>query len=227
MMNDKDTTFETFTVAEPDGSTSVCMHPFDVVGRQYGGPYPVMDALAARQAAINGHQDQLREFTTKTLGRWSGWTSAVSSGLLENWVTTFESGDPHPASMYLLERAIKEARKNEKPLAMSRINHSLVRTLDEPLADGQTVYDLIAGSPSAEDVALGYEPDDPRIAALLRDLEPDEKHLLLALAHPGVPTWADAARFAGLPTPETAGEKVRRKVKRLAAKHRQLWLPGS
>ncbi|MEU2281715.1 hypothetical protein ABZ614_07095 [Streptomyces sp. NPDC013178] len=63
---------------------------------------------------------------------------------------------------------------------------------------------------------------DPRLTEILEALSPAERAVTLALATPGVTTWAEAAVAAGAAQPKIQGERVRRKVKRLAAHHRPL-----
>jgi hypothetical protein len=57
-----------------------------------------------------------------------------------------------------------------------------------------------------------------RVAQGAVGLSPDERAVMLALGHPRVVTWAEAAMAAGAADPERQGDKVRRKVKRLAAR---------
>lgn len=82
-----------------------------------------------------------------------------------------------------------------------------------------SLYDLVAGSPSAPEGSADGEPDDPRLAVLLRALDDRERAVVLARAH--VATWPEAARSAGVAEPEDVGEKVRRKVRRLVAEQRR------
>ncbi|MFE7236062.1 hypothetical protein ACFY3J_34075 [Streptomyces sp. NPDC001231] len=82
-----------------------------------------------------------------------------------------------------------------------------------------TLYDLIRGCPAAQDLALGARPDDPRITRVLDQLRPKEELVALMWAHPSVTTWAEAAFLAEATDPVAFGERVRRKLKRLGARH--------
>ncbi|MDQ0688939.1 alpha-D-ribose 1-methylphosphonate 5-triphosphate synthase subunit PhnH [Streptomyces achromogenes] len=65
------------------------------------------------------------------------------------------------------------------------------------------------------EVEVGFE--NPRLNTILKALSPAERAVALALATNGVTTWAEAAMTAGAAQPKIQGEKVRRKVMRLAA----------
>ncbi|WP_198351818.1 hypothetical protein [Streptomyces typhae] len=102
-----------------------------------------------------------------------------------------------------------------RPLWRRRAGGSRVVLLDTPLGHEVTLYDLVAGSPTPPELALGALPDDPRLTAVLNALTPAERRVALAWAHPAVATWAEAALAAGAADPVKAGERVRRKLKRL------------
>ncbi|MGW6849278.1 hypothetical protein ACWGCK_11040 [Streptomyces virginiae] len=61
------------------------------------------------------------------------------------------------------------------------------------------------------------DPENARLAALIRALLPTERTSAMAWAHPQVSTWAEAAQHAGAAEPTTDGERVRRKIRRIAA----------
>jgi hypothetical protein len=65
------------------------------------------------------------------------------------------------------------------------------------------------------------DPDEARLAAILRALRPDERAVALAWTHPGVATWKEAALQAGATVPAAMGERVRRKVRCLVAEQRR------
>ncbi|MFI1280971.1 hypothetical protein ACH4U5_09450 [Streptomyces sp. NPDC020858] len=88
--------------------------------------------------------------------------------------------------------------------------------LDTPLGDGLTLHDLVPERPDADSGVEGF--DDPRLTEILTVLSPAERAVTLARAGPGVTTWAEAAMAAGAAQPKAFGDRVRRKVKWLAAR---------
>lgn len=98
------------------------------------------------------------------------------------------------------------------------LGHRLL-LLDTPLGDGLTLYDLVADR--AQGDPAEYRADDARLAAVLGALHPEERAVAVARAQSGVRSWAEAALVAGAADPVAAGERVRRKLKRLAARHQQ------
>uniref|UniRef100_UPI002F912112 hypothetical protein n=1 Tax=Streptomyces virginiae TaxID=1961 RepID=UPI002F912112 len=99
-----------------------------------------------------------------------------------------------------------------------RTCHGRVLLLDTPLGDGLTLHDLAAGTLAPVNTTLAdLDPENARLGALIRTLLPTERTIAMAWAHPQVSTWAEAAQHAGAPEPTTDGERVRRKVRRIAA----------
>jgi len=108
------------------------------------------------------------------------------------------------------------------PLWQRKAGHRRVLLLDTPLgSNGLTLHDLVAGSPAPEEAALGTVPDDPRLAAVLNSLDPQERRVALAFAHWQPNSWAEAAALTGAADPVAYGERVRRKLKRLGAEHKR------
>ncbi|MBJ7004931.1 hypothetical protein JG491_33550 [Streptomyces sp. CRPSP2-6A1] len=89
------------------------------------------------------------------------------------------------------------------------------------MGDGLTLYDLVADRAHVGDT-VGCDTDDARLAAILGSLHPDEREVAVARAQSGVKSWAEAALIAEAADPVAAGERVRRKLKRLAARQQQL-----
>ncbi|MET7297178.1 hypothetical protein ABZS79_34660 [Streptomyces griseoloalbus] len=110
--------------------------------------------------------------------------------------------------------------------------------LETPGAAGVTLRDVLSERACPEDRLLAFIPGDPRLARILAQLKPEERAVMLALGLKGVVTWAEAAEYTGAEDPSAFGERVRRKVLRLAAEQRRrnalrhpgppsgLWRPG-
>lgn len=177
-------------------------------------------ALEARQAALVGHSDLVQAFATDVLGlaRSSRWQEAVSTALLGDWIQPLFTGQRLDDSAVAQLRAdARTTHRHLVPLWRRRTRHGRVLLLDTPLDEGLTLHDLAFGITDAETPLLEYEPEDLRLAALIRALLPAERVAVLAWADPNVRSWAEAARQAGVDDPATFGERVRRKCRRLAA----------
>ncbi|MEU5416581.1 hypothetical protein [Streptomyces clavifer] len=193
-------------------------------------------ALMAREDATQGRHELVRRFAAEVLDiRHDGqWGTAVSDALLGDWVAPLCTGDSIPISA--LKTLRSRAWRNHadmQPIWHRRTGRSRVLLLDTPLGTNFTLYDLVAGSPSAADIEAGVEPDDARLTALLRALSKVERAVVLAWAYPGIATWSDAALLAGAAQPDVDGERVRRRVRYLVGEQRRrreesegLWLPG-
>jgi hypothetical protein len=173
---------------------------------------PVVQAMNARQAALTGDQDEVDRFTSEVLGRWSGWREPVATALLGSWAAPLGSdGELSLAALDELQREARAVHRQLTPVWRRKVNRSRLLLLETPLGEGLTLLDLLAAAPAPEDPADDLE--DERLLFVLDGLEPVERPVVFALAHPGVATWAEAAVFAG--TTEVFGERVRRKVRKL------------
>lgn len=171
------------------------------------------------------------DLATETLLLPTGpcWRDAMTTALL-HWGV----GDAHEVTIdgpvvlnvqgglgWLRDRT-RKAHRELTPLWRRKTGHQRVVLLDTPLGDeGFTLYDLVVGSPTAEDLALGALPDDPRIAVVLNSgsLNALDRRVALAWAYWQPNSWAEAAALAGAPDPAAYGNRVRRKLKRLGAEH--------
>ncbi|MFH8736554.1 MULTISPECIES: hypothetical protein [unclassified Streptomyces] len=180
-------------------------------------PVPdVIQALSAREAALAGDGSTIHSFRSEVLGMWSGWNEPVSTALLGNWADPlYDRGHLTPDALSKLRSEASVIHRQLTPVWRHKVNRSRLLLLDTPLGDGLTLYDLVPEQAApGTGVEAGFE--DPRLAEILEALSPAERAVTLALATPGVTTWADAAIAAA--QPEIQGGRVRRKVKRLAAR---------
>ncbi|MFB6842124.1 hypothetical protein [Streptomyces sp. NPDC056361] len=198
---------------------------------------PLAIALMAREDALAGKYELVSRFATEVLSRRSTgqWRTAVSEALLgDDWIAPLQNYQPISAdALQQLRNRVWRLHADMQPIWTRRTGGSRVLLLDTPLGADFTLHDLVEGSPSPADMAVGAEPDDARLQALLRTLDQFERSVVLSWMHPGVATWADAALYAGAPHPETDGERVRRRVRYLVrdqarrrAESQGLWLPG-
>ncbi|MFE1442982.1 hypothetical protein [Streptomyces sp. NPDC058739] len=214
-------------------------------GQQFRTAAPVLSALTARGIALRmsllpgdsappnarklsrgagGQGGALDEFTRRNLvlPRGPRWREAVSSALLGDWIAPLESGGSIDAAV--LGQIKAEARTIHRqlvPLWRHRVRGSRVLQLEAPLGDNLTLRDLVAGELRMDDLVFETVFDNPRLSAVLDGLTEAEHAVAMAWAHPTIATWTEAAQFAGAADPEALGERVRRKLKRLGARHTQ------
>ncbi|MFI8242654.1 hypothetical protein ACIF83_36330 [Streptomyces sp. NPDC085866] len=190
------------------------------------GPNDVMWALQARGAAAGRLRapQHIDWFASRVLCLRTGkrWHEAVSTALMSDWTAPLENNGRITLDAVQALRA--EARTIHKQLVPlwqrgPRSSGSRMLLLDTPLGADLTLYDLIRGCPNAQDLALGARPDDPRVVRVLDQLRPEEQLVALMWAHSSVSTWAEAAFLAGASDPLAFGRRVRRKLKRLGARH--------
>ncbi|MFD3931759.1 hypothetical protein [Streptomyces sp. NPDC058614] len=184
--------------------------------RAVGVPVPdVVRAMNAREAARIGDRAALRAFVSEGLGRWSGWSEPVSTALLGNWTDPlYNEGQLSPGAVDQLLAEARVINGQLKPIWLRQANQERVRLLDAPIGDGMTLYDVLSGQPAADSGFEGF--DDLRLIEILKTLSEEEQMVTIARSRPGVASWPEAARVAGVPQPEVVGERVRRRVKRLA-----------
>jgi hypothetical protein len=181
-------------------------------------------ALGARQAAAQGRGQAVEAFAAKVIGRRGArWEEAVSTALLGSWADPLRNGGRLDAeALKHLKTEAERLHRQLMPLWRRRTSGSRLLLLDTPLGDGLSLYDLVTGYPDTQSLVFESAPENARLAAVLRELGPDERAVALAWGHRGVATWADAALFAGIDDPVLFGEQVRRKVRRIAVRNREL-----
>ncbi|GGX18413.1 hypothetical protein [Streptomyces lomondensis] len=187
------------------------------------GTIQLAHALRARQAALEGGEHLVDRFTLEVLGRRGArWREAVSTALLGDWAAPLNGqGRLGLDALAGLRREAEALHRQLMPLWRRRTLGHRWLLLDTPLGDGLTLYDLVADRAPHRGDPAGCGPDDAGLAAVLSALHPDERAVAMARGQAGVMTWAEAALVAGATDPVAAGERVRRKLRRLAALHRQ------
>lgn len=80
---------------------------------------------------------------------------------------------------------------------------------------------MLADPRSLEDLVIDRLGRDDRLGPILNMLNPDERRVVDAYAGGDGLSWAEAARMAGATEPTAAGERARRKLKRLGAEQRR------
>ncbi|MDT0488168.1 hypothetical protein [Streptomyces doebereineriae] len=160
------------------------------------------------------------EFAAKVLVVPSGprWREAMSTALLGDWSDPLvQTGCLHDTAVGALRAEARSLHKALTPLWRRGTRHGRVLSLDAKMGDGLSFYDLIAADIDLLARVTGGVLEDDRLNRVLRGLNPAERATVFVYAEGGGTTWAEAAAAAGAADPDAFGERVRRKVKRLAA----------
>ena len=184
-------------------------------------------ALDARDAVIHGDKAHVAVFVKRwlRLKPTPDMVEAVSMALLDPGWDEAVPDDPTPLISDLRKRT-ERAKRNLAPIWKTQINHQKIGLLGAPLrtrrgASGavsawdapETLQDVLADPSTPEDLVISRVGLDDRLGPILNMLKPDELGVVRAYAGCDGLTWAQAATMAG--EAEPAGERVRRKLKRL------------
>ncbi|MFJ1961817.1 hypothetical protein [Streptomyces massasporeus] len=189
----------------------------------------VMAALVARNACIEGDTAAVDEFsrTWLHLSRPQQWRGAVEMALLGDWVDALGrqlSGDAE--IMELLHRHTEREHRCLQPLWKRKSGGRPVRLLEDPIASGVSLRDVIADHRRPEDGLLLGVVENPRVLAVLAHLALAERAVAMAYSTQRM-TWAQAAASCGADDPDGFGNRVRRKVRRLGLHHRLAASPSA
>ncbi|WP_162948070.1 hypothetical protein [Streptomyces europaeiscabiei] len=194
------------------------------------------DLLAALRATGTVHRgydvapvrfevdETLDEFAAQTLvvARSARRREAISTALLGDWSTSLWTVGHLPlAAFSSLKTDIDEVHRQLVPLWRRRTRHGRVLSLDAALGDGLSLHDLVAADVDLLARVTDGVYEDERLNRVLRSLCPAERLAVLAYAEGDGTTWTEAAAITGAADPDAFGERVRRKVKRLAAEQRR------
>jgi hypothetical protein len=179
----------------------------------------VSAALVARNAAIEGDADTVDDFSRTWLGlsHPARWREAVEMALLGDWVNTLGKKTTDRNIHDLLRRHAHAEHRSLQPLWERRVRGKRTALLGQPLGEaGWTVEDLLVERRTPESEVLAAELGDGRLVTVLGKLTPDEQAAARAWATFGV-SWDQAA--LAVHKQQAFGERVRRKLKRLGARH--------
>ncbi|MFG1755994.1 hypothetical protein [Streptosporangium sandarakinum] len=231
-------------VIDPDGGVSVDSGPptpdqaigltcstkprgfrrkFRFTGASHGG-WTVYNALQARDWALGRDCgcSGSESFPSKqlVLPRGPQWDQAIHTALLGDWADPLTNGGRiDPSVLSRIKSDAQTIHRQLVPIWRRRVRRSRVLLLETQLGDNLTLHDLVAGELRMDDLVFEAAFDDERINAVLAQLDPAERRVAMAWAHPTIATWTEAARFAGAASPEAYGERVRRKLKRLGNRY--------
>ncbi|MFG2724042.1 hypothetical protein [Streptomyces canus] len=175
----------------------------------------LLAALTARNATIEGDHGAVDEFSRIWLGITDPkrWRDAVEMALLGDWVDKLGRGVlGDPAVVDLLRHHAQIEHRHLQPLWERKVNGRRVSLLGQPVGADLTLQDFLLERRTPEAEVL-YGEHESRVAAVLRRLTPNEAIVAAIWAETPELSWQQAALAERLP--ETLGERVRRKLKRL------------
>jgi hypothetical protein len=150
------------------------------------------------------------------------WREAVSTALLGNWCDPLLSTGHLPSTaLGALKAEARSVHRQLAPVWKRRTRHGRVLSLDAALGGGLSLHDLVAADVDLLARAAGGVFEDERLNTVLGGLDPAERRVVFAYAEGEGTTWAEAAAAAGATDPEAFGERVRRRVRRLADEQRR------
>ncbi|MCB5163758.1 hypothetical protein LG634_02720 [Streptomyces bambusae] len=178
-------------------------------------------ALAARNAAIEGDAAAVDAFARNVLGvrRPEQCREWVVDALLGDWVHQLGRLLADAELLRILHAYVTAERQRWKPVWDHRVLGRRVGLLESPLTATLTLADLAVDPRLPEDSLQAAQPGDGRILPVLRGLTPAEARVARAWAGDPELSWSRAAAAVGEPDPDGAGERVRRKLKRLGRRH--------
>ncbi|MGW2331697.1 hypothetical protein ACWC5C_38935 [Streptomyces sp. NPDC001700] len=191
-------------------------------------------AVAARLALISGTglaNPPSAATWALGVGQSDRWQEAVSTALLGSWADSLSGEGLDTSALDALLAETKTIHRQLTPLWQRRTGARVIKgrrvegkhvvLLETPCGENLTLRDLLAQDTCPEDPLLDRIPGDRRLARLLVCLNPAEREVVLALGLPGIKTWAEAAEHVGADNPPAFGERVRRRVRRLAIEQRR------
>ncbi|WP_331732051.1 hypothetical protein [Streptomyces sp. NBC_00989] len=156
------------------------------------------------------------------LPRSERWREAVTTAVLGNWCEPLlRTGYLPTTALGALKAEARTLHRQLVPVWRHGTRAGRVLSLDADLG-GLSLYDLVA--PDVDLLARTEEGvyADERLNTVLRGLDPAERAVVFAYAEGDGTTWTEAAtHVVGAAAPDALGERVRRKVKRLAAEQRR------
>lgn len=171
-------------------------------------------AIAARHSRMPNHT-VLGRLVLPTGRRWQ---EAFGTALLGPWAAALaRDGFLSCTALSVLRAETRTLHRQLTPIWRRRTRHGRVLSLDAPLGDCLSLYNLVAAHVDQLAHTLDGVFEDERLNRVLRCLDPTERAVVYAYAEGEGTTWAESAAVIGVPDPAAFGERVRRKAKRLAA----------
>ncbi|MEV8047696.1 hypothetical protein AB0P02_28220 [Streptomyces griseoluteus] len=152
-----------------------------------------------------------------TLPRSERWRKAVTTALIGEWCEPLVHDGHLPfTALGALKAEARRVHRQLVPIWRRRTRHGRMLSLDADLGDGLSLYDLVADGVDLLTHTTSGTCEDDRLNAVLRGLDLVERQVVFAYAEGESTIWTEAAAASGAMDPTAFGERVRRKVKRLA-----------
>ncbi|WP_331732049.1 hypothetical protein [Streptomyces sp. NBC_00989] len=149
------------------------------------------------------------------------WREAVETALLGSWSDPlWKTGHLPTTALGALKAEARTLHRQLVPVWRHGTRAGRVLSLDADLG-GLSLYDLVAADVDLLAHTAGGVFEDERLNRVLRHLTGAEQQVVFAYASREGTTWTEAAAHTGAAGPEAFGERVRRKVNRLAAEQRR------
>ncbi|MEH0415980.1 hypothetical protein [Streptomyces sp. B21-083] len=149
------------------------------------------------------------------------WRDAVSTALLGDWNRELNHDVDPATALSMLKAEARTHHRHSVPIWRRGTRHGRVLSLDADLG-GLSLHDLVAADMDLLTHTTDGAYEDERLNRVLRGLAEAEQKVVRARAAREGTTWTEAAAVTGAPDPVAFGERVRRKVSRLAAEqHRR------
>ncbi|MFG3274904.1 hypothetical protein [Streptomyces luteogriseus] len=144
------------------------------------------------------------------------WREAADTALLGTWCNPlWETGRLDATALSALRAEARTVHRQLVPVWRRRTRHGRVLSLDADLG-GLSLYELVAADVRFLSHTAGGVFEDERLNMVLHALNETERQVVFAYAEGEGTTWTEAATVAGADEPEAFGERVRRRIKRLA-----------
>ncbi|MGW2725375.1 hypothetical protein [Streptomyces sp. NPDC001492] len=155
------------------------------------------------------------------LPRSERWREAVSTAVAGPWCEPlWQTGQLPATALGALKAEARTLHHQLVPVWRHGTRAGRVLSLDADLG-GLSLYDLVTDDVDLLAHTTGGVYDDDRLNRVLGRLHPAERAVVVAYAAREGTTWTEAAAAAGAAKPEDFGDRVRRKVNRLAAEQRR------
>ncbi|GAA2301641.1 hypothetical protein GCM10010234_50670 [Streptomyces hawaiiensis] len=204
---------------QPLGDTACASS--DLVQRLRGRATGVAEYLTGNASvSLEKYPDEVDSFTARSLVLPCSkrWREAVTTAMLGNWSDPLlTTGRLSHTAVGALKAEARAVHRQLVPVWRRGTRHGRVLSLDADLGDGLSLHDLVAADVDLLAHTVGGVFEDERLNIVLRALERDERLVVFAYAEGSGTSWTEAAAVVGGSDQAGFGERVRRKVKRLAA----------
>ncbi|MFD5015371.1 hypothetical protein [Streptomyces chartreusis] len=215
-----DAYLERIAVEEAEGPARDLMLALVTRGAASGGWEVEFEPLGTPEEYAAGVEDFAA--TTLVVPRSERWREAVSTALMgDSWCEPLaRTGHLPTSALGTLKAEARTLHQQLVPIWRRGTRHGKVLSLEADFG-GVSLGEVIGAEVDYLTHIANGKFDDERLNTVLRGLTPNERHVVIAYALGGATNWTEAGVAAGVADPAAFGERVRRKLKRLAAEQRR------